>query len=264
MQIFEVIELNEFPWMGTQEILEAGTVADILKEENENKVFLLVDHDTKQILTYNGRISPFKLQIYGGILAKMLRAQLRLFYRVMQLNLYPKNDKIFSELLKKPINGGKAQPIVNSDFLADQKEEPAERDLSVHIGLKSRHANQYLSELPKLEGYSKKLSIVGNSVYIDEDVVEKFLDEEKISYKAEKMGSLNRGFTFFEEVNYSTRILIKNRIVQGIELYVHKDKEMSVLDVGIPVIYEKKLHESQNFDNIVKAIKIPDKLPEDK
>ncbi len=93
MQIFEVIVLKEFPYMETIEVVEGTTVGDIINNDSNNKVFLLVDHDTKRIWTYNGPQNSLKKQIYGGILAGKLRQQLRLFYRNHSLNMYSNSDK---------------------------------------------------------------------------------------------------------------------------------------------------------------------------
>ena len=82
MQIFEVIELKEYPYMETREVVQGKIVGDILNETSVERVFLLVDHDTKRIWTYNGPHSSFKVQIYGGILAGKLRQQLKLFYMI--------------------------------------------------------------------------------------------------------------------------------------------------------------------------------------
>ena len=94
LQIFEAIELKEIPYMKTEEILEGGTISEILfNSDNEEKAYLLVDDDLKRIWTYNSEKCSFKLQIYGNILAHMLSRQLRLFYRVYPLNIYNKNDQ---------------------------------------------------------------------------------------------------------------------------------------------------------------------------
>ena len=78
MQIFEIVELEEFPFMETREIIQGQIIADVLNEDNFDKVYLLVDHDTKRIWKYNGPNSSLKLQNYGDILAGMLRKQLPL------------------------------------------------------------------------------------------------------------------------------------------------------------------------------------------
>ena len=83
MQVFEVLELKEFPHMAVKEILEGETVKDILNNENEEKVFLAIDHDANIIYMWNGQKSTFKLQIYGGILARKMRQQLRLLGTVI-------------------------------------------------------------------------------------------------------------------------------------------------------------------------------------
>ncbi|MFW9949491.1 MAG: hypothetical protein ACFFKA_05135, partial [Candidatus Thorarchaeota archaeon] len=123
MQLFEVIELREFPYFLTVQVEEGELVKDILTEINNYKVFIMVDHDTKRIWTYNGPYSSLKLQIYGGILAGMLRTQLRMFYRVYTLNEYNKEDKEFQEILEKSLGQGRARNIEKSDFSEVQFEK---------------------------------------------------------------------------------------------------------------------------------------------
>ncbi|MFX0071281.1 MAG: hypothetical protein ACFFAO_09345, partial [Candidatus Hermodarchaeota archaeon] len=106
MQVFEVQELPEFPYMNIKEVIEGKTVKDLLNNNNNQKSFLLVDHETKRIWMWNGPISSLKLQIYCGILARKLRQQLRLFYRVYPLDMYSKEDKKYLEILEKKIATG--------------------------------------------------------------------------------------------------------------------------------------------------------------
>jgi len=73
LQIFEALELREFPYFLTVDVEEGERVGDIITDLNIRKVYLLIDHDTKRIWTYNGSNSSLKLQIFGGILAGMLQ-----------------------------------------------------------------------------------------------------------------------------------------------------------------------------------------------
>jgi len=119
-QIFEVLEVREFPYFVTIfvtiDIDDVSVVGEVIKDMNSRKVYLLVDHNKKRIWTYNGRNSPFKLQIYGGILAGMLRKQLKLFYRVYPLNMYSTEDPEFQEVMIQSIGSGRAQSINKEDF----------------------------------------------------------------------------------------------------------------------------------------------------
>ena len=116
MQIFEVISLNEFPYMSNKEIFSVNSAKELINENNSDKVFLLVEHDRKLVLTYNGTKSSFKLQIYGGILAEMLKKQLKLFYRISSLNSYANNSKFYEEIMNKAIGGGIAKQVKREDF----------------------------------------------------------------------------------------------------------------------------------------------------
>jgi len=102
MQVFEALELREFPYFITVGVDDGETVRDVLSSLNAHKVYLLVDHDSKTIWTYNGPYSSFKLQIFGGILAGMMRKQLRLFYKLQSLNSFKPDDSRFQEILDKP------------------------------------------------------------------------------------------------------------------------------------------------------------------
>jgi len=63
MQIFEVVEIQGFPYMETREVTQGQVVGDILNETSINRVYLLVDHDIKRIWAFNGPQSSFKVQM---------------------------------------------------------------------------------------------------------------------------------------------------------------------------------------------------------
>jgi hypothetical protein len=258
MQIFEVVELAEFPYMETQEIGEGQNVSDILNENNNEKVFLLVDHDTKRIWMYNGAQSSFKLQIYGGILAGMLRKQLRLFYRVYPLNLYSHDDKEFQELLDKSIGGGRAFPIEKKDFPEPTPDKNV-ADVSIS-NPKISQAIEYINELPNPDNLLRRFAIIGGAIFTDEEITESFLKEEKTSLKTIKLGRLNDGFTFFQDHNYSTRLIIKERNIQGIELFIHKDDKSPAFKIDIPVIHEDKFSKPGSMKSLMKAFQIPKQI----
>lgn len=177
MQIFEVLELHEFPYMETREVVEGQIVGDILNETSDEKVYLLIDHDTKRIWAFNGPKSSFKVQIYSGILAGMFRQQLRLFYRIYPLNMYSKEDPEFQTLLDKPIGGGKAKPIDKNDF-----PEPTPDKYVGSMAVSNPKINkalEYINEFPQPANFIRRLMIVGGSIFIDEEITETFLKEEK-------------------------------------------------------------------------------------
>jgi len=261
MQIFEVLELNEFPYMETREVVEGQIVGDVLNETSEQKVILLIDHDTKRIWTFNGPKSSFKVQIYGGILAGMFRQQLKLFYRVYPLNMYSKEDPKFLELLGKSIGGGRAKPIEKKDF-PEPSPDKYVGDVSVS-NPKINIALEYINQFPQPDDFIRRFMIVGGSIYIDEEITEAFLKEEKYILKPNKLGRLNNGFTFFQDHNYSTRLIIKERNIQGIELFIHEDDTSPVFKIEIPIIYEDKFNKSGSMESLIKAFQIPKniKLP---
>ncbi len=261
MQIFEVIELKEFPFMETREIVEGTTVRDILKNGCINRVFLLVDHDTKRILIYNCPQSSIKKQIYGGILAGKFRQQLKGFYRVYPLNMYSTTDKEFQEIIDKPLGPGRTKPIEKEDF-----SKPTPDRFIVNVSTQNpnmKKAIEYISQLPKQENLVRRFMIIGGQIFTDEEITETFLKEERHIIKPIKLGRLNNGFTFFKDHNYATRLIIKDRKIQGIELYVDKDDQSPPLELQIPIIYEEKFNKPGSIKTLINAFQIPDKMPEE-
>ena len=261
MQIFEVIVLKEFPYMETQEVVEGTTVGDIINNDSSNKVFLVVDHDTKRIWTYNGPQNSLKKQIYGGILAGKLRQQLRLFYRNHSLNMYSNSDKEFQEIMDKPLGPGRAKPIEKKDFTKPTPDKYI-ADTSIQ-NPNMKKAIEYISQIPPPENMFRRFMIIGGQIFTDEEITESFFIEEKIIIKPVKLGRLNNGFTLFKDHDYSTRLIIKDRKIQGIELYINKDDRSPSLELQIPLIEEEKFSKPGSIKELTISFQIPDKLPEE-
>lgn len=262
MQILEVIELKEFPFMETNPVIEGTTVRDIINEKNSEKVFILIDYDTKKIWTYNGPKSPLKLQIYGGIIAGMYRKQLKGWFRPFTLNLYSKDHKIFQEILEKPLGGGQAKPIEKSDFSIPTQ---ATQSTSMIIeNPKLNKAMEYFNEIPQPPNLIRRFLIIGGSIYTDEEITEALITEKKIITQPVKLGRLNNGFTFFKDHNYSTRLIIKERKIQGIELYIDEKDRAPSLKLKVPVIFEEKFSKPGKLKDLIKAFQIPKQISQDK
>lgn len=262
MQIFEVIELEELPYMETREVLQGQVVGDILNETSVERVFLLVDHDTKKIWIYNGPHSPLKVQVFGSILAGKLRQQLKLFYRVFALNMYTNEDREFKEILEKSIGAGRAKPINKSDFSESSKNRYALKPLISNP--KAKEAIEYINQFPHPKDLIRRFMIIGGTIYTDEEITESFVKEEKTIIKPSKLGQLNTGFTFFQDHYYSTRLIIKERKIQGIELFIPKDDKSPPLELEIPIIHEDKFNKPGSIETLVKAFQIPDQISEQK
>ncbi len=261
MQIFEAVELKESPYMVAPEVFgglsEDSTVKGVLNSGKEVKVYLLVDHDTKRIWTYNGRRAPFKLQIYGGILASMMRRQLKLFYRTFSLNAYAKDSQEFQDLANKEIGPGRAHGITAEDFKEFNPEDIPETECCVHSDLKANLALDYINSLPTVENFHRMFMIVAGHFYTDEEITDSFLRESKTVLKTTKLGRLNNGFTFFSDNAYSLRLIIKEKKVQGIEMYLDKSTKGPAVEVSIPILFEEKFNRSGDPKDIEKAFQIP-------
>ena len=258
LQIFEAIELKEFPYMRTKVILEGGTIREILlNSDNEEKAYLLVDDDLKRIWTYNSEKCSFKLQIYGNLLAHMLSRQLRLFYRVYALNIYKKSDQKFQELLDKQISGGRAESITEDDFKTPTYGINVRPDISVIQAIDVNKAIEYIEDIPQPEDFVRKFLIIGGNIFTDIETTESILTEEKSVRKPLKLGRLNRGFTLFDDA-YSLRLIVNNRSVQGLELYVNKNIKPEALDLNIPVFEDERFSNAGNIDVLLNSFQIPD------
>jgi len=260
LQIFEALELREFPYFLTVDVEEGEIVRDIINDLNSRKVYLLIDHDTKRIWTYNGTNSSLKLQVFGGILAGMFRKQLRLFYRVYSLNLYSKDGPEFQEVMDKPIAAGRARSIDKKDF-PDSGMQSTEREMVIHNPRLSR-AMENINLCSKPKDLKRIFIIVGGIIYSEEEIPEAMLIEEKSSVNLVKMGRLNNGFSLFDDRNYSTRIIVKDRVIQGIELFVRNNDEMPSLRIKSPIIHEDKISEEGDMEKLITSFEIPDSIPD--
>jgi hypothetical protein len=256
VQVFEAIEIREYPYFLTIEASDGELVKDIINYTNSHKVYLLVDHDTKRIWNYNGPKSSLKLQIFGGILAGMLRKQLRGFYRIYSLNRYTPEDDEFIEILNKPIGEGRATTIEKDDF-PSQPEFINESQISI----KTPKMNQALEEIgqyPTPSNYDRIFLLIRNTIYTEEEIVESILTEKKTAKKEVKLGQLNNGFNFFNDRNYSVRFIVKHNEIQGLELFVPKHEEIPLVKLKTSVIKEVKYSRSGDMNSLVKAFKIPE------
>jgi len=259
-QIFEVLEVREFPYFVTIDIDDISVVGEVINVMNSRKVYLLVDHNKKRIWTYNGQNSPFKLQIYGGILAGMLRKQLKLFYRVYALNMYSTEDPEFQEVMIQSIGPGRAQSINKEDFPKSVIDGTVGEIIIHNPGLKKAMEN--INSYAQPEDLKRIFLIIAGNIYSEEDIPEAILKEKQYSTKSVKMGRLNNGFTFFSDRNYSTRIIVRNRTIQGIELYVNSYENLPSLRIKSPIIHEDKISNKGDMDKLMAAFQIPDTLPD--
>ncbi|MBD3253594.1 MAG: hypothetical protein GF383_00795 [Candidatus Lokiarchaeota archaeon] len=264
MQIFEVIELDEFPYMKTIEITKGETIGEYFSDINQEKVLLMVDHDSKKIWTFNGLKSSFKKQIYGGILAKKMRQQLRLFYRVYPLNIYDKNDRKVQEILSKSIGGVQAKPITEKDFDKQKHHTNLYQDISIIPKVNVPKAMDYIEDIPKPNNYLRKFFIVGGYVFTEQEFTESFVQEKKTVKKPVKLGRLNRGFTLFnDKIRYSTRLIVKDRVVQGLEIYIHQEDSGKIekLESKVPVFPDERFNTERQIELLFNALDLPEDLP---
>ena len=197
-----------------------------------------------------------------GILAGKLRQQLRLFYRVYPLNLYSSDDKEFLEIMDKPLGVGRAKPIVKKDF-----SQPTPDRFNVRTSIQNpnmKKAMDYISQIPPPPGNMiRRFLIIGSQIFTDEEIMVSFLLEEKTIIKPVKLGRLNNGFTSFKDHNYYIRIIIKDRKILGIELYVTEDDRFPSFELQIPLIPEEKFSKPGSINDLLNAFQNPDQLTEE-
>ena len=259
-QIFEVLEVREFPYFVTVDVDDVSVVAEVINVMNNRKVYLLVDHNKKRIWTYNGQNSPFKLQIYGGILAGMLRKQLKLFYRIYALNMYSTENPKFQEVMVQSVVPGRAQSIGKEDF-SKSVIDGTVGEIIIHNPRLSK-AMENINSYAQPEDLKRIFLIIAGNIYSEEETPEAMFKEEQYSTNLVKMGRLNNGFTFFSDRNYSTRIIVRNRTIQGIELYVNSYENIPSLHIKSPIIQEERISNKGDMDTLMAAFQIPDSLPD--
>ncbi|MHA1725215.1 MAG: hypothetical protein ACTSXH_10300 [Promethearchaeota archaeon] len=257
MQVFEVHEIDQYPYMETKEVLEGLYIKDVIMEKGKEKVFLLVDHVIKRIWIWNGPESSIKLQVYGALLANRLRNQLKLFYRVYFLNTLSKKDPKFLEIINAKIGKGKARDIKKEDFgdLNQLRMNPSY--ITIFKSLNKHKIIEQLQELPIPDNMVRKFIIMGGDIHAEEEIIKNFVKEEKIIKKPEKLGRINNGFTFFDDQNYSTRILIKNNKIEAIEFFVKKEEILPPLELEIPLSREEKFSKEGDFNFLLGAFHMP-------
>ena len=260
-QIFEVLEVREFPYFVTIDIDDVPVVGEVINIMNSRKVYLLVDHNKKRIWTFNGQNSPFKLQIYGGILAGMLRKQLKLFYRVYALNMHSTESPEFQEVMVQSIGPGRAQSINKEDF-SKAVIDGTVGEIIIH-NPRLKKAMETINSYAQPEDLKRIFLIIAGNIYSEEDIPEAILKEEQYSNNLVKMGRLNNGFTLFDDRNYSTRIIVRNRTIQGIELYVNSFENLPSLRIKSPIIHEEKISNKGDMNKLMAAFQIPDSLPDE-
>jgi hypothetical protein len=175
------------------------------------------------------------------------------------LNKYTFKDKEFQEILDKPLGPGRAKSINKNDFSEEEFENP-EGNIIIHSPRLNK-ALENINEIPRPNIFNRIFIVVGGTIYSEEEITESLITEENTMMKTVKMGRLNDGFTFFDDRNYSTRVIIKDRVIQGIEFYVHYYDEIPSLRIKTPIIEEEKIHNEGDVANLLSAFKIPDSLP---
>jgi len=190
----------------------------------------------------------------------MLRKQLKLFYRVYPLNMYSTEDPKFQEVMVQSITPGRAQPIGKKDF-SEAGVDGNVGHIIIHNPRLSK-AMEIINSYAKPEDLKRIFLIIAGNIYSEEETPEAILKEERFSTNLLKMGRLNNGFTLFNDRNYSTRVVVKNRTIQGIELYINSYEKLPSLRIKSPIIHEDKISNEGDIETLIAAFQIPDSLPD--
>jgi hypothetical protein len=261
MQVFEVFELAEPPYMEAKEVF-AETANELI---NEDKVLILIDHNEKKIWTFYGSKCSLKLQLFGGILARRFRGQLKLFYRVFNLNEYSLEIKNVQKILEQKVAHSKAVDITPENY--EKFSIPGEKvekvtNLCVHRGLKKKEAIETLKSIPKPTNFISKFIIIGGDFYNYDSEMDKFISEKSEQIKINKIGEIPSGFFFDNAHEYSTRLIIKNGKVQSIEYYVSEESEIMKKSLDVPVFFEERFQTPGDINALLNAFNVPESLPE--
>ncbi|MBY9021452.1 MAG: hypothetical protein KGD67_10355, partial [Candidatus Lokiarchaeota archaeon] len=173
---------------------------------------------------------------------------------------YSTENPEFQEVMEQTIEPGRAQSIGKNDF-SESVIDGTVGDLMIHNPKKSK-AMEIISSFATPEDLNRIFLIIAGNIYSEEKTPEAVLKEEQYSTKLVKMGRLNNGFTFFNDRNYSTRIIVRKRSIQGIELFVSKYENLPSLHIKSPIIQEEKISNSGDMNSLVAAFQIPESLPD--
>ncbi len=267
MQVFEVIELENSPYMETKELfLEAFTEITAKDLIDKKKVLIFIDHNEKRIWTYYGSKTSIKLQMFGGILAKKFRAQLKLFYRISNMNEYALNNKKIQKIVEQKVGPGRAQPITRENF--NKFTIPGEKtgtvkDVCVHTGLNRKDALELLKSIPLPENFYPKIILIGGDFYSYESELNSYIVKKNEKITIKKLGQIPNGIFFDKTYTYSSRLIIKNGKVQALEYYIPKDLKIEAEQLKIPIFLEEKFLTPRNISSLFKSMKIPEKLMEE-
>jgi hypothetical protein len=88
-------------------------------------------------------------------------------------------------------------------------------------------------EIPNPPGYHRHMSVIANGVYVEENEVEKFINDNIQKKQLKKIGTLPNGFFFLEDM--STRIVIKRGKVELIDFMVEDNQYLGENRLMVPI-----------------------------
>lgn len=261
MQLFRITPDQEAISVRSQRL-----VRDELKEDG---VYLIIDDNKKTVWTYKGHKADILLQFYGGILQEQMHKKLSAVYRKLDLNTFPKDSEMVTEVMDAPIKAGLAPEIrkkakseevtplstKRQAFMTYAKSRMIET--CVHKGL---HAKDIIPEVVQFDnppGYIRHMSMITGSMYNEDKEVKKFITESEEETALNKIGILPNGFYFLE--NMSSRVFIKDGKVACLDFMVNKDTDLGQNRIVVPVLHREKLNREGDLNILMSAFKAPEK-----
>ncbi|GAB4319688.1 MAG: hypothetical protein Kow0069_23360 [Promethearchaeota archaeon] len=253
----------------TEEITE-GTLNEILTPDG---VFLVIDPEHNKVWYVAGPLAPLPEQVWGKLLANEYRAQLKLFYKVVDANGI--NHNLFVKLLEKSPSGGKATEIKRE--VVTLESEPGEeeerprlsmkdvvevsraREVCVHAGVIRQNALKRIKEVLN-EEYTpphlvSEFVLCESGIYVRQEEAGSFLKPQDVEEHLRRIGDLRDGFFFLP--GRSSRLIAQRGRVLGLEFLAPKVL-VRHLELKVPLPPEKRLSEPRDPSILVKAFHAPE------
>ena len=257
MQLFQITMNKEALSVRAHNLVSENLLSD--------GVYLIIDDNKKIVWIYKGVKASLLLQIIGATLQKEMLKSLKSTYRLNDLNKFPKNSEMVSEVMDSQVKTGLAPEIRKKSKSEELSPLSTKRgkfktyaqsrmiETCIHKDVSAKEIIPQVLEFENPPGYKRHMSLITGGMYNEDTVVEKFITESKEKTNLNKVGTLPNGFYFLE--NMSSRLFIKDGKVACLDFMVSEKKDLGENRVLVPVLHREKLHRKGDINILMNAFK---------
>ncbi len=261
MQLFRITPDQEAISIRAQNL-----VKDNLQQDG---VYLIIDDNKKIVWSYKGNKATIQLQFIGGMLQEKMLMSLSATYRALDLNKFPQNSEMVTEVMDASVKTGLASEIRKKskseevDSLSAKRQynmtyaESRRLETCVHQGLHAKEIIQDVAEFENPPGFQRHMSMITGSMYNEDKLVKKFITESKEETTLTKIGILPNGFYFLE--NMSSRLYIKDGKVACLDFMIETNTDLGENKILVPVLHQEKIHRVGDLNILLSSFKAPEK-----